>query len=39
MVAVEDAYVTAFFDRWLRGGHDTFLDGPSPAYPEMLFEH
>lgn len=38
-VGVEDTYVTAFFDRWLRGGRDPILDGPSPAYPEMLFQH
>lgn len=31
------AYVTSFFDRWLRGRDDHLLDGPSPAYPEMVF--
>jgi dienelactone hydrolase len=37
-VGIEDTYVAAFFDRWLRGGRDTILDGPSPAYPEMHFQ-
>ncbi|MFE2992011.1 alpha/beta hydrolase family protein [Streptomyces sp. NPDC059262] len=35
-IAAQRAYVTAFFDRWLRGrtsGH--FLDGPSSRYPEV----
>ncbi|MFF1567673.1 alpha/beta hydrolase family protein [Streptomyces sp. NPDC058293] len=37
-IAAQRAYVTAFFDRWLRGragGH--FLDGPSSNYPEVRF--
>lgn len=37
-IAVQRAYVTAFFDRWLgrrAGGH--FLDGPSSKYPEVRF--
>lgn len=36
-VVVLRAYVTSFFDRWLRGRDDHLLAGPSPAYPEMVF--
>ncbi|MCK7624620.1 hydrolase [Streptomyces sp. RS10V-4] len=36
-VAAERAYVTAFFDRWLRGRAGRLLDGPSARYPEMRF--
>ncbi|MEU9101374.1 hydrolase [Streptomyces sp. NPDC048361] len=36
-VAAQEAYVTAFFDRWLRGGDGHLLDGPSGRYPEMRF--
>ncbi|MER6600540.1 alpha/beta hydrolase family protein [Streptomyces parvus] len=32
------AYVTAFFDRSLRGRPARLLDGPSPAHPEVLFQ-
>lgn len=36
-IAAEEAYVSAFFDRWLRG-HDTgLLDAPSPRYPDITF--
>ncbi|MET9655439.1 esterase [Streptomyces sp. NPDC006510] len=31
------AYVTSFFDRWLRGRDDHLLDGPSERFPEMVF--
>ncbi|MFF2509479.1 alpha/beta hydrolase family protein [Streptomyces sp. NPDC058067] len=37
-IAAQRAYVTAFFDRWLRGdagGH--LLDGPSARFPEVRF--
>ncbi len=43
-VAAEDAYIAAFFDKFLRhgggflwhgGGH--LLDGPSPRYPDVTF--
>ncbi|GIG70093.1 lipase [Phytomonospora endophytica] len=36
-VRAQKAYLTAFFDRYLRrrGGH--LLDGPSPAFPEVAF--
>lgn len=36
-VAAQRAYVTSFFDRWLRGRDDHLLDGPSPGYPEVVF--
>ncbi|SBU94867.1 Alpha/beta hydrolase family protein [Streptomyces sp. Ncost-T6T-1] len=32
------AYVTAFFDRSLRGRPARLLDGPAPAHPEVLFQ-
>lgn len=37
-VAAQRAYVSAFFDRWLRGRDDGgLLDGPSGRYPEVRF--
>lgn len=36
-VRAEEAYVSAFFDRWLRGHDNHLLDGPSPRYPEFTF--
>ncbi|MEU3713358.1 alpha/beta hydrolase family protein [Streptomyces catenulae] len=37
-VAAEKAYVSAFFERWLRGRDDGgLLDGDSTRYPEMRF--
>lgn len=36
-VAAQRAYVTSFFDRWLRGRDNHLLDGPSPRYPEVVF--
>ncbi|GAA2445776.1 alpha/beta hydrolase [Actinomadura vinacea] len=36
-VAAQRAYVTSFFDRWLRHRDDHLLDGPSPRYPELAF--
>ena len=36
-VAAEDAYISAFFGRWLRGQNGRLLDGPSPRYPEIAF--
>jgi len=38
-VAVERAYVAAWFDRYLRHHDGTLLNGPSPAYPEVVFAH
>ncbi|MFF2073526.1 alpha/beta hydrolase family protein [Kitasatospora sp. NPDC058162] len=32
------SYVASFFDRWLRGHDDHLLDGPSPRFPEMVYE-
>lgn len=31
------AYVSAFFDRWLRGRDSGLLNGPSDRYPEVRF--
>ncbi|GAA5201646.1 alpha/beta hydrolase [Rugosimonospora acidiphila] len=36
-VTVEDDYLSAFFDRFLRHRDGHLLDGPSPRYPEMSF--
>src|SRR5205085_12049100 len=36
-IPAEDAYVSAFFGRWLRGQDDHLLDGPSPRFPEFAF--
>jgi predicted dienelactone hydrolase len=36
-ITAERAYVTSFFDRWLRGADDGLLAGPSPRYPEITF--
>jgi hypothetical protein len=36
-VTVEDDYLAAFFDRFLRHRSGHLLDGPSPRYPEMSF--
>jgi len=36
-VAAQEAYVEAFFGRWLRGDDNHLLDGPSPRYPEFTF--
>ncbi|PRX98138.1 alpha/beta hydrolase family protein [Allonocardiopsis opalescens] len=36
-LAVQRAYVTAFFDQHLRGRHQPLLDADSPAYPEVTF--
>ncbi|MEV0318806.1 hydrolase [Streptomyces sp. NPDC050658] len=35
--AAQRAYVTSFFDRWLRDRDDHLLDGPSGRYPEVEF--
>jgi dienelactone hydrolase len=35
--AAERAYVAAFFDRHLRGGDGSLLDGPSEKYPDVRF--
>ncbi|MET7357161.1 hydrolase [Streptomyces sp. NPDC005562] len=36
-IAAQRAYVTSFFDRWLKGRDDTLLDAPSGRYPEVEF--
>ncbi|GAB2498721.1 alpha/beta hydrolase [Promicromonospora xylanilytica] len=36
-VEITTAYVSAFVDRHLRGQDAPLLDGPTAAYPEMLF--
>lgn len=36
-MAVQHNYLSAFFDLHLRGRDNHLLDGPSPAYPEVLF--
>ncbi|MFE5584136.1 hypothetical protein [Kitasatospora sp. NPDC056531] len=32
------SYVASFLDRWLRGHDDHLLDGPSPCFPEVVYE-
>ncbi len=36
-IAVERAYIGAFFDLWLRDEDSHLLDGPSSRYPEIIF--
>ncbi|TGA86691.1 hypothetical protein E2651_41055 [Streptomyces sp. MZ04] len=36
-IAAQRAYVSSFFDRWLRGQDDRLLDGPSGRWPEVEF--
>jgi predicted dienelactone hydrolase len=36
-VTAEEAYISAFFGRFLRGQASPLLDGPSPRYPEIQF--
>jgi dienelactone hydrolase len=38
-VAVERAYIGAWFDRHLRHRGSDLLSGPSPCYPEVVFTH
>ncbi|MER5642140.1 alpha/beta hydrolase [Kitasatospora sp. NPDC002227] len=38
-VAITREYVTAFFDRTLKGIGSPLLDGPSPNNPEVHFQH
>ncbi|MFD5565672.1 alpha/beta hydrolase family protein [Kitasatospora griseola] len=38
-VEITREYVTAFFDRTLKGIPGPLLDGPSPNNPEVLFQH
>ncbi|WP_203840585.1 hypothetical protein [Winogradskya humida] len=36
-VRIQQAYPLAFFDLHLRGRRQRLLEGPSPAFPELLF--
>ncbi|MEV6112945.1 Tat pathway signal protein [Streptomyces sp. NPDC052109] len=36
-IRTNEAYVSAYFDHWLRGGSGRLLEGPSPRYPDMVF--
>ncbi|WP_331744139.1 alpha/beta hydrolase [Kitasatospora sp. NBC_01300] len=38
-IVITREYVTAFFDRALKGIHSPLLDGPSPNNPEVLFQY
>ena len=38
-VAVERAYIGAWFDTYLRHRNSSLLSGPSPSYPEVVFAH
>jgi dienelactone hydrolase len=36
-VSAGEAYLAAFFGRWLRGQDSPLLNGPSPRYPQITF--
>jgi dienelactone hydrolase len=36
-IRTNEAYVSAYFDHWLRGHSGRLLEGPSPRYPDMVF--
>ncbi len=36
-IAVQRAYLAAFFDQELRHRHSSLLDGPDNKYPEISF--
>jgi predicted dienelactone hydrolase len=36
-IRTTEAYVSAYFDHWLRGRSGRLLEGPSPTYPDMVF--
>jgi Platelet-activating factor acetylhydrolase, isoform II len=36
-VAAEDAYISAFFGKFLKNCGGQLLDGPSPRYPDIIF--
>ncbi|MFG2848629.1 hypothetical protein ACGF12_36555 [Kitasatospora sp. NPDC048296] len=38
-VVITREYVTAFFDKTLKGIHSPLPDGPAPNNPEVLFQH
>jgi dienelactone hydrolase len=37
-IKITQAYIEAFFDRYLNGQTVALLKGPSPEYPEIMFE-
>jgi hypothetical protein len=37
-IQLTNAYVLAFFDKYLKGENEPLLDGPSPDYPEVDFQ-
>jgi hypothetical protein len=37
MLEIENAYVGAFFGKWLKGKSGKLLDGPSKWFPEVTF--
>jgi dienelactone hydrolase len=38
-VVITRAYITAFFDQWLKHRPRRLLAGPSRAFPEVVFQH
>ncbi|MEU8687892.1 Tat pathway signal protein [Streptomyces sp. NPDC048665] len=36
-IRTNEAYITAYFDHWLRGRCGKLLEGPSARYPDMMF--
>jgi hypothetical protein len=38
LLEIESAYIGSFFEKWLKGGKGSLLNGPSPAYPEVTFQ-
>ncbi|MEU9443576.1 Tat pathway signal protein [Streptomyces sp. NPDC048304] len=36
-IRTTEAYVSAYFDHWLRGRSGRLLEGPSAKYPDMVF--
>jgi predicted dienelactone hydrolase len=38
-MVITRSYVTAFFDRTLKGIHRPLLDGPTPENPDVLFQY
>jgi Platelet-activating factor acetylhydrolase, isoform II len=38
-VAIQRAYIGAYFDTYLRHHGSSLLSGPSPSYPEVVFAH
>jgi alpha-beta hydrolase superfamily lysophospholipase len=38
MYEIENAFLTAFFDKWFKGDDGRILDGPSEEFPEAIFD-